>query len=177
LSARAGEESRVEGLEAGADDYLVKPFSAKELLARVGAHLEMARMRREAEATLRVSEEALHQSEQRLAMELADMQQLQHISTQLLQEDDVDALYRKILDAAMAVMRSAMASMQMLTPDRGELRLLAWQGFHPTSAAFWEWVPVDSCSACAMALRSGQRVIVPDVETCDFMAGTDDLEA
>ena len=43
LSARAGEESRVEGLEAGADDYLVKPFSARELLARVGAHLEMNR--------------------------------------------------------------------------------------------------------------------------------------
>jgi PAS domain S-box-containing protein len=48
LSARAGEESRVEGLDAGADDYLVKPFSARELLARVGAHLEMARVRREA---------------------------------------------------------------------------------------------------------------------------------
>jgi PAS domain S-box-containing protein len=48
LSARAGEESRVEGLSAGADDYLVKPFSARELLARIGAHLEMARVRREA---------------------------------------------------------------------------------------------------------------------------------
>ena len=44
LSARAGEESRVEGLQAGADDYLVKPFSARELLARVGARLEMARV-------------------------------------------------------------------------------------------------------------------------------------
>ena len=40
LSARAGEEARVEGLEAGADDYLVKPFSARELIARVNAHLE-----------------------------------------------------------------------------------------------------------------------------------------
>jgi PAS domain S-box-containing protein len=49
LSARAGEESRVEGMEAGADDYLVKPFSARELLARVGAHLQMARLRREGE--------------------------------------------------------------------------------------------------------------------------------
>jgi PAS domain S-box-containing protein len=48
LSARAGEEARVEGLEAGADDYLAKPFSARELLARVGAHLELARVRREA---------------------------------------------------------------------------------------------------------------------------------
>ncbi len=37
LSARAGEESRIEGLDAGADDYLVKPFSARELVARVGS--------------------------------------------------------------------------------------------------------------------------------------------
>jgi PAS domain S-box-containing protein len=49
LSARAGEESRVEGMEAGADDYLVKPFSARELLARVGAHLQMAQLRRDGE--------------------------------------------------------------------------------------------------------------------------------
>src|SRR6185369_12906052 len=47
LSARAGEEARVEGLEQGADDYLTKPFSARELLARVGARLEIARIRRE----------------------------------------------------------------------------------------------------------------------------------
>ena len=39
LSARAGEESRIEGLQAGANDYLVKPFSARELVARVEAQL------------------------------------------------------------------------------------------------------------------------------------------
>jgi PAS domain S-box-containing protein len=55
LSARAGEESRVEGMEAGADDYLVKPFSARELLARVSAHLQMARLRHEASEALRQS--------------------------------------------------------------------------------------------------------------------------
>jgi signal transduction histidine kinase len=46
LSARAGEESSLEGLEAGADDYVVKPFSARELLARIRTHLELARIRR-----------------------------------------------------------------------------------------------------------------------------------
>jgi PAS domain S-box-containing protein len=48
LSARAGEEARVEGLQHGADDYIVKPFSARELLARVASRLEMARIRNEA---------------------------------------------------------------------------------------------------------------------------------
>lgn len=47
LSARAGEESLLQGIETGADDYLIKPFSARELLARVRAHLNMARLRRE----------------------------------------------------------------------------------------------------------------------------------
>ncbi|HET7845270.1 MAG TPA: histidine kinase dimerization/phospho-acceptor domain-containing protein, partial [Xanthomonadales bacterium] len=47
LSARAGEEAQVEGMQTGADDYLVKPFSARELLARVSAHLSLARLRRE----------------------------------------------------------------------------------------------------------------------------------
>ncbi|MFC4119955.1 SpoIIE family protein phosphatase [Nonomuraea zeae] len=45
LSARAGQEASIEGLEAGADDYLVKPFSAAELLARARANVELARMR------------------------------------------------------------------------------------------------------------------------------------
>jgi PAS domain S-box-containing protein len=53
LSARAGEEARVEGMERGADDYLIKPFSARELLARVQTHLELSRVRKENEDALR----------------------------------------------------------------------------------------------------------------------------
>jgi PAS domain S-box-containing protein len=53
LSARAGEEARISGLDAGADDYLTKPFSARELVARVGALLELGHMRRQGEEALR----------------------------------------------------------------------------------------------------------------------------
>ena len=62
LSARAGEESRIEGLDAGADDYLTKPFSARELLARVGAMLERTHLRTQNEAQLRERETRLHQA-------------------------------------------------------------------------------------------------------------------
>jgi PAS domain S-box-containing protein len=53
LSARAGEEARIEGLGRGADDYLTKPFSARELLVRCEALLRSARIRHEAEARVR----------------------------------------------------------------------------------------------------------------------------
>lgn len=53
LSARAGEEAHIEGMAAGADDYLIKPFSSKELIARIRAHLALERLRRDATAHLR----------------------------------------------------------------------------------------------------------------------------
>ncbi|MBS0638226.1 MAG: response regulator [Proteobacteria bacterium] len=68
LSARAGEEARVEGLDAGADDYLMKPFSARELLARIRSNLELARLRRQARDALRDANERL---EQRVIEEVA----------------------------------------------------------------------------------------------------------
>lgn len=125
-------------------------------------------------------QEALRESEAQLAVELADSKLLQSISAQLIHEENVEALYENIIDAAMVLMQSDMASMQMLYPERGtagELRLVTFRGFNPQSAKFWEWVRVDSESSCGVALRTGQRLIVPDVEQCDFMAGTKDLTA
>ncbi len=62
LSARAGEEGRIEGLEAGADDYVSKPFSGRELLARIHANLEMDRVRRTRDQ-LRRSQELMDQAQ------------------------------------------------------------------------------------------------------------------
>jgi PAS domain S-box-containing protein len=65
LSARAGEEARVEGLKAGADDYLMKPFGARELTARVAATIELSRVRRESHERLSAVNRELADSESR----------------------------------------------------------------------------------------------------------------
>ena len=70
LSARAGEEAKVEGLEAGADDYLAKPFSARELLARVAANIALARLRREAAEAVRSSEAVAREQAERVQLAL-----------------------------------------------------------------------------------------------------------
>jgi PAS domain S-box-containing protein len=59
LSARAGEAARIEGLDAGADDYLEKPFTARELLARIAARMEISQLRREAALQVRDREQQL----------------------------------------------------------------------------------------------------------------------
>jgi signal transduction histidine kinase/CheY-like chemotaxis protein len=56
VSARAGVEMRAEGLAAGADDYLIKPFTARELLAKVAGTITVARLRRQTERVLRRNE-------------------------------------------------------------------------------------------------------------------------
>ena len=86
LSARAGEEAYVEGLEAGADDYLVKPFAARELLARVRSNLELARIRREAAEQLR---------EEARRLEL-----LNRTGASIAAELDLERLVQRVTDAA-----------------------------------------------------------------------------
>ncbi len=83
LSARAGDEARVDGLDAGADDYLVKPFAARELLARVRSNLDLAQMRREAAEQLREEArrlELLNRAGSAIAAEL-DLERLVQIVT------------------------------------------------------------------------------------------------
>jgi PAS domain S-box-containing protein len=137
---------------------------------------------RETEERHLEAHQALRESEERLATELAATQELQSASAMLIEggEGETDALYQKILDAAVAIMRSDFASMQMLYPERGssgELRLLAAHGFTPQAEKFWEWVRADSKCSCGVALRTGRRVMVFDIEQCEFMVGTQDQAA
>ena len=103
LSARAGEESRVEGMQAGADDYLIKPFSARELLARVSGRLEIARLRQERELQLKISQVELEQKVQERTHELFNAsQELRELSAQLLQAQDEERrrIARELHDGA-----------------------------------------------------------------------------
>lgn len=123
-------------------------------------------------------EKELRESREQLADELAATRQLQAVSTELIQEDNTEALYGRILDAAVSIMRADYASLQMFCPERGgagELRLLYVQGFNPEATRFWEWVGPTSHSVSGVALRTGHQCIVPDVEQCEFMADTEDL--
>ena len=88
------------------------------------------------------AEEALRRSEERLAADLAETKLLQSISSQLIQEDNIQAIYEQLLNAATAIMHSEMATMQMLVPEKNELLLLASKGIDPEIIKFWEWVKI-----------------------------------
>ncbi|MFW6080131.1 MAG: ATP-binding protein [Gemmatimonadota bacterium] len=131
---------------------------------------------REENAELVRTNESLREREARLVRELEGARAVQRVSTELIPEQDPDALYRHIVEALVILMRSDAASMQMLDPERDELVLLCWRGFAPESARYWARVDATSSSTCGVALASGERVVVEDVEASRFLAGTPDLK-
>jgi PAS domain S-box-containing protein len=124
-------------------------------------------------------DQQLREREAQLAEDLAAARKLQELSLEMAHEVDVEALYDKLVDAAMSIMRSDCASMQQYYPHlgaRGELKLLGHRGFTPEAARFWAWVRADSACTCGVAIRRRERVIASDVGNTAFMAGTADQE-
>jgi len=96
ISARAGEDARLAGLETGADDYLVKPFAAREVITRIRTHLDMAKVRRAAANAARELAETrarlLEQLEEKHAALEVAYQDLQRTQTQLVQSAKMASL-------------------------------------------------------------------------------------
>ena len=113
----------------------------------------------------------------RLEHELASTQQLQLVSAALIQGGDAGALYQAIVDAAIVIMHSDMASMHVLDEDEDALRMLAWRGFDAEFGKTFQFVRRETRTSCGVAWRTGRRVIVSDVEKTDFIMGTPELEA
>jgi PAS domain S-box-containing protein len=123
LSARAGEESRVEGLQADADDYLVKPFSARELLARVATHVKMANLRREtAEREERLRSEAELEREKLRASE----ERLLETSRHYRELEDRERKIRRLVDANILGITSWNVEGAILAPNEAFLRMVQY---------------------------------------------------
>jgi signal transduction histidine kinase len=139
LSARAGEESAVEGLDAGADDYLAKPFSARELRARVRTHLELARTRRQWADELERANHELEAFSYSVSHDLrAPLRAIDGFSKALLsrQADKLDAQGKEHLKRV----RAATAHMSSLIDDLLQLARISRTDLRRDSIAISELV-------------------------------------
>jgi signal transduction histidine kinase/DNA-binding response OmpR family regulator len=164
LSARAGEEASIEGLQVGANDYLIKPFSARELLARLTANLEMARLRRE--------------FERRTAADLEAMTRLNDVGNRCVQKGiQYDDCLKEILDAAIAFTGADKGTLQLLDVESGILKIAVHRGFEGPFLNFFAAVGAKDVSAYGRAMQSSARVFVEDVTRSEIFSGHASLGA
>src|SRR5262245_1801728 len=127
----------VEGLEVGADDYLSKPFSSREMLARVAANLKMAKLR--------------SGFEERIESDLRAMTLLREVGAQCARADaDPDRCLEQIVAAAISLVGADKGNLQLFDRDTGTLAIRAQQGFEEPFLTFFAKVS-DHTSACATA--------------------------
>lgn len=97
------------------------------------------------------------------------------VSAIVVEPDDLKAFCGRIVESTAHLLDADFASIQTKDPARPALQLVAAKGFRPEAAAYWREVDAGSSSSCGQALRSGRRIIVPDVERSESLAGTEDL--
>ena len=167
LSAQAGEESSVEDLTAGADDYLVKPFSARELRATVATRLNATRLAQELAASERDLRAAAERAETRtrdeLALELCAMTRLHQLSTRLFAQTDLDAVMGEVLEATMSLQGARMGLIELFAHDGCTPGIAAARGFD-REVLDRLGGPIAKVARDA-ALRRQARVLVEDVGT------------
>jgi signal transduction histidine kinase/DNA-binding response OmpR family regulator len=118
LSARAGEEARVEGISAGADDYLIKPFAARELLARVASRLQLSRLQEHAREEIAKSERAVREDARTL-------ETINRVSRALASEMNLERIMQIVTDAATEISRAKFgAFFRNVANDAGESYML-----------------------------------------------------
>lgn len=97
------------------------------------------------------------------------------MSTVVVDAGDLKAFCGKVMDAAAQLLGADCASIQTLIPAQPALQLVTARGFVQEATAFWQRVEAGSSSTCGQALSHGQRIIIPDVERHEQLAGTEDL--
>ena len=117
---------------------------------------------RQSRARARIEEE-LRESQHQLQIDLADNQLLQRVSAEIIREGGEQSLYDTIIDAALTIMQSRSASLQVYDAERGDLRFLSARGFDDEAMAHWQSVSSNP-TISGRALRTGERVMVPDIE-------------
>jgi signal transduction histidine kinase/GAF domain-containing protein len=172
LSARAGEESRVDGFQSGADDYLVKPFSSREMLARVNAHLEISRVRKAVlrkERAALVAIEASEAQRRRISRELHDglgqqltalVLGLRRVRNAVAEDALVSSPLQRLQEMAVRASRDMHHIALELRPSA-----LDDQGLQTTLASYVEqWSKRNGVGADVQYVGLGTRRLPPHVE-------------
>src|SRR5262249_52376784 len=143
LSARAGEGARLEAASAGANDYIVKPFSSRELLARIGAQLQLARQRCAYPEAVRSSQEwqkrleQLRQGQKELEKNVNAMRRMQALGSLFLREGNLQSVLVETVEVAIAISGADFGNLQILDAQSSKLTIAAQHGFPDWWLDFW----------------------------------------